>query len=363
MSQLRAARGFGTRAIKAATRVPRLEQEPALGAHLPVGHLPCRGCRATTPTSSASTGPATPTRASRTPPRPPWPRPSPSCTAQRPASPSARAWAPSTPPLLSLVSAGDRIVATRAVYGSTRALMERVLARARRGGRSTSTRSTSRPSRRALAAAPTRILYAETISNPTIVVADLARLAELAHRHGARLVVDNTFASPYLCQPARAGCRPRRRSRPPSGSAATPTSSPASWRADGSSSTRVRDVAIDTGGIVAPFSAFLVLRGMQTLHVRMDRHCQHGPRPGHVSSRPRPSVARRGLPGPAQPPPGGHRPAAAARRWRHARVRAGLARRRGRVHRRAQHPAGHGDARQRRDVRRPSTLGHASAAR
>jgi methionine-gamma-lyase len=58
---------------------------------------------------------------------------------------------------------------------------------------------------RALAAAPTKILYAETIANPTIVVADHAALAGLAHRHGARYVVDNTFASPYLCRPIELG--------------------------------------------------------------------------------------------------------------------------------------------------------------
>ncbi len=57
----------------------------------------------------------------------------------------------------------------------------------------------------ALAAAPTRVLYVETISNPTIVVADIAALAELAHRHGALLVVDNTFASPVLCRPIELG--------------------------------------------------------------------------------------------------------------------------------------------------------------
>ena len=71
-----------------------------------------------------------------------------------------------------------------------------------RGARSTSsTRPTSTRSAAALAAAPTRVLYAETIANPTTIVADHAALAELAHRHGATYVVDNTFASPYVCRP------------------------------------------------------------------------------------------------------------------------------------------------------------------
>jgi methionine-gamma-lyase len=124
---------------------------------------------------------------------------------------------------------------------------------------------------RELSVAPTSLFYAETISNPTIVVADLERLAEISHRHGAVVVVDNTFASPYLCRPLELGVD-------------VVVESATKWLSGHSdviagavagSTTyieRVRDVATDTGGIVAPFSAFLVLRGMQTLHVRMDRH-------------------------------------------------------------------------------------------
>jgi cystathionine beta-lyase/cystathionine gamma-synthase len=174
--------------------------------------------------------------------------------------------------LLSLLSAGDRIVCTRAVYGSTRALMERVLARL--GVEVVFVDPVDLEAvDRALAAAPTRLFYAETISNPTIVVADLARLADLAHRHGALVLVDNTFASPYLCRPLELGVD-------------IVLESATKWLGGHSdvlagvvagSAERmraVRDVAIDTGGIAAPFSAFLVLRGMQTLHVRMDRHGQ-----------------------------------------------------------------------------------------
>jgi methionine-gamma-lyase len=174
--------------------------------------------------------------------------------------------------LVSLLRAGDRIVCTRAVYGSTRALMERVLARL--GVEVIFVDPVDLEAvERALAAAPTRLFYAETISNPTIVVADLARLADLAHRHGALVLVDNTFASPYLCRPLELGVD-------------IVLESATKWLGGHSdvlagvvagSAERmraVRDVAIDTGGIAAPFSAFLVLRGMQTLHVRMDRHSQ-----------------------------------------------------------------------------------------
>ena len=104
----------------------------------------------------------------------------------------------------SQVAAGDRIVATRALYGTTRSLFSTVLARA---GVATTFVDATDPAavEAALAAASTRILYLETISNPTLVVPDLAELEMLAHRHGATLVVDNTFASPYLCRPLELG--------------------------------------------------------------------------------------------------------------------------------------------------------------
>jgi cystathionine beta-lyase/cystathionine gamma-synthase len=174
--------------------------------------------------------------------------------------------------LVSLLAAGDRIVSTRAVYGSTRALMERVLARL--GVQVEFVDPTDLDSvETALAAAPTRVLYAETIANPSIVVADLARLADLGHRNGALVVVDNTFASPYLCRPVELGVDLVVESATKwlSGHSDVIAGVVAGSR---SGIEAIRDVAIDTGGIVSPFSAFLVLRGMQTLHVRMDRHSQ-----------------------------------------------------------------------------------------
>ncbi len=86
--------------------------------------------------------------------------------------------------IVSVVSAGDRIVATQASYGTTRSLFGDVLRRL--GVTTTFVDVTDAAAvEAALAAAPARILYAESIANPTIVVADHAALAEIAHRHGA----------------------------------------------------------------------------------------------------------------------------------------------------------------------------------
>ena len=172
--------------------------------------------------------------------------------------------------LVSLLRAGDRVVATRAVYGSTRALLTGVLSDLGVTTEFVDIADHETVSR-ALAAAPVRVLYAETISNPTIVVADHAALASLAHRHGATYVVDNTFASPYLCRPIELG--------------ADLVVESATKYIGGHSDVvagvvvgdrermaPVREVQIDTGGVLAPLAAFLVLRGLPTLALRVDRH-------------------------------------------------------------------------------------------
>jgi methionine-gamma-lyase len=171
--------------------------------------------------------------------------------------------------VVSIVSAGDRIVATRASYGTTRALFSDILGRL---GVTTVyvDMSDLNAVEAALVAAPTRILYAETIANPTIVVADHAALADIAHQHGARYVVDNTFASPYLCRPLELGADLVVES-------ATKYLSGHSDVLAGVVCGRrdlideIRTLQVDTGASLAPNSAFLVLRGISTLAIRMER--------------------------------------------------------------------------------------------
>lgn len=172
--------------------------------------------------------------------------------------------------LATLGSAGDRIVCTRAVYGSTRSQLMNVLTRL--GVTVTFVDATDHAAAdAALGAAPTRILYIETIANPTIVVTDIAALAAIAHRHGALLVVDNTFASAYLCRPLELG-------------ADLVVESATKFMGGHSDAlggivvggreliARLQAFEIDTGATLAPFAAFLILRGLTTLALRMDRH-------------------------------------------------------------------------------------------
>jgi len=172
--------------------------------------------------------------------------------------------------LATLVRAGDRIVATSALYGSTRTLLDGLFTRFGVRLAFVDIRDHEAVAA-ALAAERTTLLYAETISNPTIVVADHVALADLAHRHGARYVVDNTFASPYVCRPLELGADVVLESATKfiGGHSDVMGGVVAGDRA---TIAAIQKTHVDTGGTLAPLAAFLILRGLQTLAIRMDRH-------------------------------------------------------------------------------------------
>jgi cystathionine beta-lyase/cystathionine gamma-synthase len=174
--------------------------------------------------------------------------------------------------IVSVVRAGQAIVAPQAVYGTTRDLMVRVLA-----GFGIATEFVDMRDPAAVDAALARtgapVLYVETISNPTIVVTDIAALAKIAHKRGALLLVDNTFASPYACRPIEHGADLVMHS------ATKYLSGHADVLAGVVVGSRervdaMRPILIDVGGALAPLAAFLVLRGLPTLALRMERHSQ-----------------------------------------------------------------------------------------
>jgi methionine-gamma-lyase len=170
----------------------------------------------------------------------------------------------------SRLKAGDRIVGPLAAYGSSRKLLGDIFTRF--GVRVDLVDMTDNTAvAAAIAAAPTTVVYAETIANPTTVVTDHATVARLAHEHGATYVVDNTFASPYVCRPIELGADLVIESATKFlGGHSDVIAGVVAGRAE-----LVRQVEAfqnDTGGTIGPFDAFLVLRGLLTLGVRMERH-------------------------------------------------------------------------------------------
>lgn len=172
--------------------------------------------------------------------------------------------------LLALTEGGAHVVAAHEVYGGTHGLLRDVLARF---GVSTSFVDISDVSavRRAMRDA-TRVVWAETLANPTMTVADLPALAEIAHGNDAALCVDSTFASPAVCRPLEWGADVVVHSATKYiGGHGDATGGVAVGRRE--LLDRIRHHRIDLGGTLAPDEAFLLHRGLTTLPLRMERHC------------------------------------------------------------------------------------------
>jgi methionine-gamma-lyase len=174
--------------------------------------------------------------------------------------------------LASQLGAGDRVVAAKVAYGSSRTVLAGTFARF--GVQVDFVDLTDNAAAAsAIAAAPTRIVFAETIANPTTVVTDHATVARLAHEHGATYVVDNTFASPYVCRPLELGADVVIESATKFlGGHSDVIAGVVAGNAD--LIRRVEAVQNDTGATIGPFDAFLVLRGILTLAIRVERHAR-----------------------------------------------------------------------------------------
>jgi cystathionine gamma-synthase/methionine-gamma-lyase len=118
------------------------------------------------------------------------------------------------------------------------------------------------------------VLYAETISNPLLKVADIPALAKLAHRYGASLLVDNTFASPYLFNPIVHGADMSIHSATKyiAGHGDTLAGVVAT---SGENKKKLFELNKLVGSVLGPFEAWLALRGLKTLPLRMKQHCQN----------------------------------------------------------------------------------------
>ena len=176
--------------------------------------------------------------------------------------------------IASMLTSGDHVIVSDNVYGGTFRLFDKVLTRSQLSFTYVDTGNLDAVER---AFTPsTRMLFVETPSNPVMRITDLAQAATLAHAHGAKLVVDNTFASPVLQQPITCG-------------ADLVTHSTTKYLNGHSDS--VGGVVIATapediewlgfvqnaaGAILSPFDSWLVLRGTKTLPLRMAQHSRSG---------------------------------------------------------------------------------------
>ena len=168
-----------------------------------------------------------------------------------------------------LARSGQRVVSSRYVYGGTYSLFVNLLPRY---GITTTFVDPGDLDAVAAALPGAALFYAETISNPRLAVADVPALAGLCRDAGVPTVIDNTIASPYLCNPAEHGFDYVVHSATKyigghSDLVGGVVCTSAERRA------ALRELAIDTGGAMQPLEAWLGQRGLTTLALRMERHC------------------------------------------------------------------------------------------
>jgi len=191
--------------------------------------------------------------------------------------------------LLALVHAGDHVVCGRAVYGGTTRLLQRVFADL---GVECSLVDTSDVPAVAAALRPrTRLVFAETPANPTLALADIGALAGLAHRAGALLAVDNTFLTPVLQRPLDLGADISVLSTTKFVEGHSAALGGALVARDPALLERLRFIRKATGGIAAPFNAWLTLQGLKTLPLRLARQSASAQQIAEELAR-RPGIAR-----------------------------------------------------------------------
>ena len=172
--------------------------------------------------------------------------------------------------VMELFAPGDHIVAEADLYGGTPRLFHAVSEP--RGITFTTVNFSDGTAQVAAAIRPeTKALYIETPTNPMMHVTDIRAAAELAHAHGALLIVDNTFLSPYLQNPLTLGADIVVHSGTKYLSGHNDTLAGFAVVKDAALAARLREISKTIGANLAPFDAWLLLRGIQTLAVRMDR--------------------------------------------------------------------------------------------
>jgi cystathionine gamma-synthase len=178
--------------------------------------------------------------------------------------------------LRALCRPGDHIVIPGDAYGGTFRLFARVLEKW--GVTYTAVAQQDLDSVRAAVRDTTRIIWCETPTNPLLAIADVTALAEIAHAAGARLVVDNTFASPYLQQPLALGADAVVHSTTKYLGGHSDVVGGALVTGDAELGEELAFHQNAMGSIAGAFDAWLSLRGLKTLGVRMDRHCDNAER-------------------------------------------------------------------------------------
>jgi O-acetylhomoserine (thiol)-lyase len=207
--------------------------------------------------------------------------------------------------VLNIAKAGDEIVSASALYGGTYTLFEHTLSKF--GIKTIFVDSNDPADFDAVITEKTKLVYAETIGNPKLTVLDIEKIVEVAHKHNIPLIVDNTVPTPYLLRPIEHGADIVVHSATkflgghgnslgglivdsgkfnwelagkfPEFTEPDPSYHGISYTKEFGNASYIAKARLqllrDTGAAISPFNAFLILQGMETLHLRMQRHSEN----------------------------------------------------------------------------------------
>jgi cystathionine gamma-lyase len=180
-----------------------------------------------------------------------------------------------TATILDLLDSGDHVIASDDQYGGTYRLFERVRRRSA-GLQFSYVDMTAAENVRAALTPKTKLIWVETPTNPMLKVADLQAIAAIGKQAGALTAADNTFASPYVQRPLEFGCDIVMHSATKYLNGHSDIIGGMVVVGENSDvADRLQFLQNAVGGIAGPFDSFLANRGLKTLHLRMQRHCEN----------------------------------------------------------------------------------------
>lgn len=176
--------------------------------------------------------------------------------------------------LWTLLAPGDEIILDKTLYGCTFSFMHHGLAKF--GVTVTHVDLTRIDNLKAVISEKTKVVYFETPANPNMRLVDIQAISDIAHAHNGYVVVDNTYATPYLTQPIKLGADIVLHSATKYlGGHGDVVAGLLVGSAEMVADIRLQGMKDMTGAVIAPFNAMLILRGLKTLELRMDRHCSN----------------------------------------------------------------------------------------
>lgn len=174
---------------------------------------------------------------------------------------------------MALLESGDHVICSESVYGPTTTLLQTIMSKF--NIHTTFVDSSNLNLIKDAITDLTKLIFIETPGNPTLVMSDIQAIAAISHSKGIKLAVDNTFMSPVLQQPFRFGADFVIHSLTKFLNGHADVVGGVIVVKDKDDYISMRKVLNQTGAVIDPFNAFLVHRGIKTLHLRMERHCKN----------------------------------------------------------------------------------------